>query len=332
MNRPRQALWWPALFAAAQIAVLPLPAQDSNRFSTPARPPAVPTNLMPPAPQARSPVYYFRQLLAMTPAELANHLTNVSPAIRGRILAKVREYRGLDPNERELRLDATELQWYLLPLLREPPADRASRLAQVPDNLRDLVAARLDQWDALSPESRQEFLDNEGALQYFMHVDSTNAAPAPAPSGGPGAAAQARWQALSAEERQRITAQFDQFFELTPEEKQRTLKTLSDPERAEMEKTLQSFDKLPLPQRRECIRAFTTFAGMSPAERAKFLKNAERWSQLPPKERQAWRDLVAQVPMWPPMPATFVMPPKPPTPHRPSSAPRVQPLVATNHN
>ena len=92
-----------------------------------------------------------------------------------------------------------------------------------------------------------------------------------------------------------------------------------------MEKTLQSFDKLPPAQRAQCIRAFTQFAGMSPAERAEFLKNAERWSQLTPKERQAWRDLVAQVPLWPPLPRAVIEPPMPPPlPSRP------HPTLATN--
>ena len=93
-----------------------------------------------------------------------------------------------------------------------------------------------------------------------------------------------------------------------------------------MEKTLQSFDKLPPAQRAQCIHAFTEFAGMSPAERAEFLKNAERWSQLPPKERQAWRDLVAQVPLWPPMPTALIMPP-----HAAAIPPHPHPVVATNH-
>ena len=75
----------------------------------------------------------------MTPAERENYLTNRPPEIRARILAKVREYEALDPNERELRLRATELRWYLLPLLHESPTNRAARLAAIPDDLQPLV-------------------------------------------------------------------------------------------------------------------------------------------------------------------------------------------------
>ena len=326
MNRPRQTRWWLAFCAAGQMLVLPAPAQDSTNLPSPVKSFSAPTSIMPPLPQTQSPVNFFRQLLAMTAKERESYLTNRPPEIRERILAKVREYLALEPDERELRLNATELRWYLLPLLRESPTNRDARLAQVPDNLRDLAGSRLEQWDELPPQSRQEFLDNERTLDYFSHVDPTNAAAAGQPP-GPSDNEQARWNALSESERQKITAQFNQFFELTPDEKQNALNTLSGAERAQMEKTLQSFDKLPPAQRAQCIRAFTQFAGMSPAERAEFLKNAERWSQLPPKERQAWRDLVAQVPLWPPVPHALIMPPMPPPlPPRPHST------LATNRN
>ena len=57
----------------------------------------------------------------MTPDERDDFLTNRPPKIRAGILAKIAEYEALDPNERELRLRATELRWHLMPLLRESP-------------------------------------------------------------------------------------------------------------------------------------------------------------------------------------------------------------------
>ncbi|HEX7577276.1 MAG TPA: DUF3106 domain-containing protein [Verrucomicrobiae bacterium] len=326
MNCPRQAHQWLALFAVAQMAVSPLSAQDSTSVPASAKSPPTPANNAPPVPQVLSPVNSFRQLLAMKPQERRDSLTNRPPEIRERILAKVREYLALDPNERELRLRATELRWYLMPLLRESPTNLTARLEQVPDDLRGLVQSRLAEWSILPPSLQKEFLDNEGTLHYFSHVDSTNS-PSPGGRSVPNDADQARWNALSENDRHRITSEFTQFFDLTQVEKQKTLKTLSDAERAQMDKTLQTFDQLPPAQRRQCINAFTQFAGMSPAERAEFLKNAERWAQLPPKERQAWRDLVAQVPLWPPLPNAFILPPAPPR-----LPPHPHPAVATNRN
>jgi hypothetical protein len=81
-----------------------------------------------------------------------------------------------------------------------------------------------------------------------------------------------------------------------------------------MQKTLASFEQLPPMQRITCVRSFSQFAGMNPADRTEFLKNAERWSQMSPGERQAWRDLVAHVPQWPPLPPSVLIPPPPPPP------------------
>ena len=332
----RQARWRTVVvLAAGQIAVLPLFAAPATNLPAPRRLLLAPTNVLPPMPpQVQPPVAFFRKLLAMTPAEQENYLTNRSPEIRGRILAKIREYQALDPAEREMRLRATELRWYLLPLLRTPPADRAARLAAVPDDLRDLVKARLAQWDILLPALQQEFLENERALRYFSHVDATNNPPLPGGGGGrtPPDSDLARWNALSEEQRQRITVQFNQFFELKPLEKQKTLGTLPPLERRQMEKTLQTFDQLPPLQRRECVHAFTKFAGMSPPDRAEFLKNAERWSQMSPQERRTWRDLVANVPKWPSLPPR----PAPPMPPLPQAfaplTPHLHPTAATNHN
>jgi len=271
---------------SATVTAIKLPVAVATPLLTPPTPPLPP-----------SPVAFFRQLLSMTPAEQNNSLTNRAPAARARILDKVREYRMLPPDERELRLRSTDLRWYLTPLLSMPTTNRQARLDQIPSDMRELVESRLAQWDVLPPPLQREFLANNRTLPYFAHVEATNNAPVdPA--------------------QQNLDAQFKQFFDLTPDERRKTLTTLSDAERVEMEKTLKSFSQLPPQQRLLCVRNYARFAGMSSAERADFLKNAQRWSQMSPQERQSWRDLVAHVPLWPPMPPASVpaslMPPHPP--------------------
>lgn len=291
-----------ALGAAALAAQAQNPTAAINAHSAPGN-----TNLIPPFPKQQSPVAYFRQLLAMTPAERNNSLTNRPPEARKRILEKVHEYTKLDPDERELRLKATELRWWLTPLLQITPASREPRLAQVPDDLREIVRSRLSQWDALPTGLQKELLANDKAIRYFANVQTNNPA---APTS----------------EQKRIAGQFDRFFELTPAEKQQTLNTLSAAEREAMEKTLKSFEQLPPQQRVQCIRNYAKFAGMNAAERKEFLKNAEKWSKMSPKERESWRDLVARVPIMPPVPT----PPVPSSiyPHVPPK--RSHANVATN--
>lgn len=299
MNRMRQSIFCLAAVAAVFTAHAQTPLPVSAKLSP------VSTNLLPPIPTVQSPVSFFRQLLAMSPVERNRSLTNRSPEIRARILAKVREYQALDPDERELRLRATELRWYLTPLMRTSPVDRAPGLAQMPPELRELAQARLAQWDLLPPPLQQEFLANDKALHYFARIPTADP-----PASNP--------------EQQKIADQFNQWFEFTPVEKQQLLGTLSEAERAQMERTLQTFDQLPAHQRTLCIRNYAKFAGMNGTERAEFLKNAESWSKMSPAERQTWRDLVAHVPLWPPAPP----PALPPAPPGLSKPPRVN--MATN--
>ena len=278
----------------------------------PSAKPAITQNIMPPVlPPVTTPVAFFRRLLSMPPRERESYLTNRPPAVQAGLEAKIKEYLALDPDTRELRLRATELRWQLIPLLHSAPADRAARLAQVPEDLAPLVQSRLEAWDKLPAAVQQEFLTNSGPLNTLVGLT-------PAYPPLPDSAAEAR--------RQNIAAQFNQFFDLTPDEQKSTLKTISATERAQMEATLQAFAKLTPLQRLQCQRAFAKFAELSPAERAEFLKNAERLAQMTPQERQTWRDLVAQVPSWPP-PPPMVLP-------MPPNLPRLQihPVVATNRN
>ena len=307
MNHLWQARCWLALLAAGQFFVRPLPAQNSLSFTASTNLNSVRTDGRPPPSLGKSPVDSFRQLLAMTPDEREAYLTNRPSEIRDRIIAKIDEYEGLDPNERELRLRATDLRWYLMPLLQESPTNHAARLAQIPVDMRELVQYRLEEWTILPTTLREEFLENEHVLGYFAQVDA-GSRPAENFGRAPSEAERAHWNGLSEPERRQVAAGFRQFFELTPDEKERALNTLSEPERVQMQKTLRSFESLTAVQRVECVNAFAKFANMSPPEKAMFLKNAERWSAMSPAERQTWRDLVVNVPQWPPLPDGFAVP------------------------
>lgn len=323
MNRSRQARGWLVFCVAGQWMIYSACGGTGPGVAPPGKLFSAPANRTPALPRPRSPVDLFRQLLAMTPDERDNFLTNRPPPIRERIRAKIDEYEALDPDERELRLRATELRWYLLPLMQDSPSNRTARLTQVPADLRELVKYRLNQWIILPPELQQEFLENERTLRYFANVDTSNGPPRP--QAVPLDSEAARWNAMTEDQRKKTAAGVNQFFELTPDEKQAALNTLSEAERRQMEKTLQAFDKLPPAQRDECIQAFAKFAGMSTAEKQEFLKNAERWSQMSPADRQAWRDLVVNVPEWPPLPAGFVASPRPPSPANAGSAATTNP-------
>jgi len=285
----------------------------------------------PPMPLSRSPIVFFRELLAMSPAERRQALTNRPPESQQRILAKVHEYQSLKPDDRELRLQITELQWYLLPLMSGSATNRAAQLAEIPLRQRARVEARLREWDKLPPSVQKGLLENQAVLRYMAEIQGltdqrrreivNSLSPTRRELLQQGIA---RWHSMSVEQRRNTLEHFNRFFELTPEEKEKALQTLSGPERRQIETTLKSFENLSAEQRATCIRSFAKFASLSLAERAQFLKNAERWKAMSPAERQAWRDLVRNIP--PPLP-----PDLPPLP-RSVFPPRSGRAVATNRN
>jgi hypothetical protein len=280
----------------------------------------------PPLPPLKSPVDQFRELLALSPREREAALVHRPAAQREGILAKLREYQTLNANEREARLLATELRWWLLPLMRLPVTNRPAQLSLVPARLRQLVEDRLQVWDILPPDLQQAQLDNEDMAQLFLRLQGRAVAPGDTNLSGLQLSPRqqesfARWSAMSPAERHLVCQQFDRYFELTPREQGRVLNQLSDTEREQMQQTLDTYAHLPREQRLICLRSFEKFAGMTAAERQQFLKNAERWEKMSPAERETWRKLVKHVPDLPLLPPDFDAARPPLPPGLPSPAP-----------
>lgn len=283
-------------------------------------PPPLPVT-PPPLPTPQSPIDFFRELLAMSGAERRQALTNRAPQVRERLLAKIQEYERMPADQRELRLRASELRWYLVPLMKTSAAQRPALATIVPAHLRKPVTDRLEQWDLLPSEAQRELLENELAVDYF-----TQASLPPAQRQQLEGAIQ-RWEAMPPAERQQLFDRVNKFFDLTPKEQEKAKATLTATEREQMERTLSAFAKLTREQRIQGVRSFEKFASMTAAERQGFLQNAARWSAMSPAERETWRNLVRKLPEMPPLPPDFYGGPPPPLP--PTPAPRA-PAVATN--
>jgi hypothetical protein len=315
----------------AQVATNLSPVSQSAPTVThplAARPPAIPEPA-PSLPTLKSPISFFRELLAMPAADREQALTNRPPEVRRLILAKVREYESLKKDQRELRLSVTELRWYLRPLMTSAPTNRPVQLAMIPVKQRELVADRLREWDKLPPEAQMGLLDNEATITYLTEIEGLSDQQRQDILRNLSAARREllekginHWAAMTDEQRQATSSQFTQFFELTAQEKEKAIKTLPAPERSQVEKMMQTVGNLSPEQRSQYMVSFAKFANLSLAERQRFLENAERWKQMSPSEQQAWRDLVRRLP--PPLPRRL-----PPVP-RPTRSTRPAPSMATN--
>jgi Protein of unknown function (DUF3106) len=292
-----------------------VPAAHTNatvRFHTnPALSNSVPAIPTPPIPS--SPVKYFRELLAMSAADRIRALSNRPPENRKQIMAKIREYLSLGQNERELRLRATELEWYLVPLMRMARADRGPRIAAVPEDERKMIESRLAEWDQLPDSVRKDLLDKRQSIRLYMQMTSGIVAQTNSNPGAPRKLSVEeelkKIQAMSDEDRQKLIVRFNRYFELSDREKDKVLQTLSPIEQEQLEKSLRKFRGLTVAQRAHCIRSFEQFASMSPADRQQFLKNAEKWIIMTPEQRAAWRDVVEKVSITPPVVANAPKPP-----------------------
>jgi len=310
MSLARSSLHWRGLVMACAFVAAASDLAGQVPSNAPARPDggAGRANIpAPPLPSMKSPVETFRELLLMPADERRAFLAKRAPEAAKRLQEKIRDYQSLAPEERELRLQVTELRWYLLPMLNVEATNRAGSLVMIPEPTRSLVASRLELWDLLPPPAQEMLRTNEQAVGYWIGAGRlSNAAPSE-----------------TEVQRRRLNEDFNRLMELTAKEKARVLGSLSEVERRRMEQTLEAFAKLPADQRRQCIRSFAQFATLSADQRQAFLKSADQWSRMTPAERQAWRELVSAAPMFPPLTAR-----KPPQP--PPLPPQVTVPLATN--
>jgi uncharacterized protein DUF3106 len=288
----------------------PSPSTQSNSGSKGSSPP--------PLPSGKSPVDLFRQLLAQSSAERSRFLEERSPESQKLILAKLREYESLTLEQRELRLQVTEMRWYLAPLLRVSAANRKDSVGTIPERLRTLVEARLQQWDKLPAAVQQQVLDNEDILNYYIEQAAKTESQPPEPPVRITPAQNERleksirqWLAFSENQRKKVRSSFNQSLALTSEAKSNYFNALPDPERHQLELTLLALDKLTPSQRSECLRSFERLASMTAEERQEFLKSANHWERMTPAERQAWKNLVSKLSKLPPVPPGLGLPPVP---------------------
>ena len=269
---------------------------------------------LPPIPP--SPIEEFRSWLKMSDDERAKVLA-AYPASKQEILKrKLLAYASMPAEERDARLHALELRWYLEPLIVKPATERGDFLQIIPSRLHREIVARLKHWDGLSESLRTEILADQKKREmvtgYFVHSGRPPRPPTPVvmpPDPREYEANLKRWETADDAARARMTAHLATFFQLPPEEQRKHLASLLGGEREEMQKTLDAFARLSPEDRRACVASFQKFATMDPKERASFLRNAARWQKLTPQERQAWRELVSKIPPMPPMPV--IEPPLP---------------------
>ena len=272
---------------------------------------------LPPLPT--SPVSTFRMLLATNEAGRNQWLALYKPAQRQYLESKVAEFAALNSEERNARLQALQLRWYLPQLMKMSPADRAVRLAKIPQPDRALLEGKLRTWTILPPGIRQDLLENQLAISVFVSAKQggTNDA------GLTGLTAakrkeleeqSQRLKELPEARRAQVIANYERFFGMPTQEQSQALRKLTPQETAQMQQTLTSFNQLSSEQRKEALAGFRKFSELSSIERAAFLQTAERWQAMTETDRENWRKMVSR------LRSAGAIPPPLPTPGRKNPA------------
>lgn len=299
----------------AEALSLPPEPPRTGDSPLPPQPPTLPPRL-PPAP---TPIDRLRALLALDVANREKQLAERTPAQRQYLEAQLAEFDRLSPAERELRLQLLTVRHHLLPLLRTPLARRAEELRQVPSDYRGLIQDRLAAWDKLTPDQQQAMLQSESifaGLALTTRPAGVEGEPPSLPVLSPDQRRQieqdlARWQARPAEERERITRQFQAFLSLSEREQQKTLARLDPASRERVARLVEGLEQLPPGLHGKSVEALKRFQALPASERERFLRNAARWRAMSPEERSAWRRLITELPPAPPGFGNRLLPPLP---------------------
>jgi hypothetical protein len=115
---------------------------------------------------------------------------------------------------------------------------------------------------------------------------------------------------LPVEQRERMYASFQRYFEMSPAQKQKVLDRLPDGERQRVERALSALEKLTTAERRAGLEAVGRLVSMTGEQQQQLFANAERWKTLPESERKVWVKLAGHLPPLPP--GAGGLPPAPP--------------------
>lgn len=261
--------------------------------------PAPDVRTAPMPPLSPSPIDLFRRLLATNVTGRDQFMSGKSAAMRQYLESRIHEFEVMPADERNAKLQALELRWYMPRVMKLKPAERASRFETVPEPIRSIIRQRLLQWDILPPQLQQEVLDNETAIRFFERPERAGGSEGVLGAMSTGQRSDlekryAEWMMLPETKRQEIVRRFDELVGMPEAARSNALVRITEADYAQMQQTLSQFNALSKEQRAQAIQGFLKFAELSPAEQAAFLRTAQRWRTMSEKDRELWRDVVTR--------------------------------------
>jgi hypothetical protein len=254
-----------------------------------------------------SPVEKFRLLLEASSSELKAELDAYPEETRSKISVKIAEYRKLSVENRRQKLTATELRWYLPPLLNVDQDTRDFHLKKLEPGLAEVIHQRLMTWDSLPEDLKSSSSKSSLIIGHLSKAPSLNP-PLPTPSASgtvasapklpkvPGTSVSVNAAAPVSQERlQRLKA----YFEMNQEAKNATLKDASLMSDSIFMSRLNWLETMPDQLRERVLSHLIRFQELSAEEKKDFGRSIKTWNRLPQPEKEALRNLVKKTPPFP---------------------------------
>ncbi len=242
---------------------------------------------------------------------------------RSYLRRELQKYDEMPKEERETELQKLRVWYYVRDLVKHPVESRKDAVAVLPENERALVEVRLRRWDLLPQDLQKEIMENERTIRYVVQLDGLSRqeqkeleATLPPNLRKSWDEKLDGWHAIPPERRQRIYAQFQKFFELSPRERAKVLETLPQQDREQAEKSLlvvQEIEKLSPAERATCLDSLKNFFETPPKSDQLYyqLEKIQRWKAMSTKEKSVLKKIHGVLPpgLEPPIPGVTSQPP-----------------------
>ncbi|MCF7669268.1 MAG: hypothetical protein K9N48_05785 [Verrucomicrobia bacterium] len=276
-----------------------------------------PTNLEPIEHLLDTPVDQFRKLLELQEQQRNQTLQSFPAQQRNILCEKLGEYDSMPEPQRRLRLRTAELGWFMKTLIQTDKPERADKLSALPELYQEWFEYKLNYWDEISPDKQNIILASDKMFGFFLHspqpppMPSSNKPPPMPPEKTEKnelLAALNKWRALPSDKQERIYQQFQNFLQLTEQDKQKAIRELNRNQRTKMEKHLRTLNNMSPANQRNFLESFRKLTNLEDIELQRFLQGARKWHSMTLPEKLTFKHLANTIP---PLPPGLAKPPFP---------------------
>lgn len=233
----------------------------------------------------QSPVSHFRTILLKEKSERESFVIRQTPPVQSVLRRKIKEYEAMPATEREFRLTATELHYYLDPIFVDNRPVSTQSISGIPPHLKVYANRAVGFWNQLETAHRDLLLSKKEAVSYLVGISyrsKTLESLTPKPS--------KEWNGLY------------HFLLLSEENQEKFCRYHGLQISPEMNELLGYLNKLDMEKRKRCAHAFVCYLSFPSDLKNRFQSGVNDWAAKKPYERSIWREIAGKYPKINPVP------------------------------